>query len=148
MKKALLPLVLVAALALTACGEDKTEQPKAEGFTGKEVVELAGDKGTTFAEVTFENGNPVDVNIDVKEEDGKLKSEISAAGEYVMKEGEEKHWHEQVDALEAYIKENNFDLSKVNLTDEAGHTDAVSGVSIKVGEYVDLVQQALDKVNK
>ena len=54
-------------------------------------------------------------------------------------------WHEQIDALEAAIAENNFDLSKINLTDEDGHTDAVSGVSIKVKSYVEAVQNALDQ---
>ena len=57
-----------------------------------------------------------------------------------------KKWHEQIDLLEEAIVENNFDLSKINITDEAGHTDAVSGVSIKVKGYVDAVQEALDQV--
>ena len=34
---------------------------------------------------------------------------------------------------------------EINLTDEDGHTDAVTGVSIKVGSYLDLVTQALEQ---
>lgn len=119
-----------------------------QAFTGDKTVELpSGEEGkeTLITTVTFEDGKPVDVNIDVKGEDGKMKSDLVAAGEYVMA-NETATWTEQVDALEAFIKENDFDLSKVTLTNEEGKTDAVSGVTIKVGEYVEGVQKALDEV--
>ncbi|MGL5313561.1 MAG: hypothetical protein ACRC92_09960 [Peptostreptococcaceae bacterium] len=129
--------------------ETSNETPAVtEAFTGDKTVELpSGKEGkdTLITTVTFEDGKPVDVNIDVKGEDGKMKSDLVAAGEYVMA-NETAPWTEQVDALEAFIKENDFDLSKVTLTNEEGNTDAVSGVTIKVGEYVEGVQKALDEV--
>ena len=121
-----------------------------EGFTGaiEGTVEPAADakkKDVTIAKVVFNHGTPVSVKIDVKLEDGTMKRKLSEDGGYVMKEGEEKAWHEQIADLEAFIVENNFDLSKVTLTDEDGHTDAVAGCSIKVGTYLEAVQNALDQ---
>lgn len=121
-----------------------------EGFTGavEGTVEPAADsnkKDVTIAKVVFNHGKPVSVNIDVKLEDGTMKKKLSSEGGYVMKEGEEKAWHEQIADLEAFIVENDFDLSKITLTDDDGHTDAVSGVSIKVGTYLEAVQNALDE---
>lgn len=141
---ALAAATMVVGTLFVGCGESKAEE-SAEGFTGVKTAELAGEEETTFAEVTFENGTPVSVNIDVKNADGSLKSEASASGAYDMKNDGNK-WHEQVDLLEEAIAENNFDLNKINITDEEGHTDAVSGVSIKVQGFVDLVQEALDQV--
>ncbi|MGL5150238.1 MAG: hypothetical protein ACRC7N_06665 [Clostridium sp.] len=140
MKKRVLSLLMVAtvAFALVGCGGDK-----ADSFTGTKTGEVAGDKGTTVAEVKYENGKPVDVNIDVKNTDGTTKSKQSEEGKYVMKQGEANAWHKQIDMLEAFIKENNFDLTKVTYTNDAGNTDAVSGVSIKVKEYVDVVDKAM-----
>ena len=134
--------MLVGTL-FVGCGEKKADE-SAAGFTGVKTAEIAGEKDTTIAEVTFENGTPVSVNIDTKNEDGSMKSEASASGAYDMK-NDGKKWHEQIDLLEEAIVENNFDLSKINITDEDGHTDAVSGVSIKVKSYVDAVQESLNQ---
>ena len=152
LNKKLVALFATAVLTTSlfvGCGEKKeettTETTKTEqGFTGVKTGEVAGEESTTIAEVTFENGTPVSVNIDVKNADGSMKAEASAAGTYDMKNNGKK-WHEQVDLLEEAIVDNNFDLSKINLTDEDGHTDAVSGVSIKVGAFVEAVQNALDQ---
>ena len=57
-------------------------------------------------------------------------------------------WTEQIEDLQDFIKENEFDLSKVILSDDEGRTDAVSGVTIKVSEYVASVEEALSQVQK
>ncbi|MEG0295652.1 MAG: hypothetical protein RR620_02965 [Clostridium sp.] len=134
-KKIILPLLVVAALSLTACGD--------KGFTGTKTGEIAGDKGTTVAEVTFEDGKATDVQIDVKNPDGTMKSADSISGAYDMKNAGGK-WHEQIDLLEEFLKSNDFDTKKVTLTNEAGNTDAVTGVSIKVKDYVAAVDAALE----
>ena len=123
-----------------------------EGFTGAKIAETPYDstgekKDMVVTKVVFNHGKPVGVNIDVKQEDGSMKKKASEEGKYVMKEGEAKHWHEQMELLEKFMVENNFDLSKIKLTNDAGNTDAVSGVSIKVGTYVKAVQDVLDSVN-
>jgi hypothetical protein len=55
-------------------------------------------------------------------------------------------WTEQIETLQKFIVENDFDLSKVTLSDDEGHTDAVSGVTIKVPSYLDSVKEALAQV--
>lgn len=145
-KKRLLPLLMVAALALTGCGS-KEEAPVAEGKTVNYKAEAneKGDVVTVDVKVDGE-GNPVEVNIDTETKDGK-KSELSAEGKYDMK-NDGKKWHEQIDALEVFLKENNFDTKKVTLTNEEGNTDAVSGVSIKVGSYLEAVDAAIAEAKK
>lgn len=113
------------------------------GFSGSKKVEFEGEKGTDVVEIVYNNGTPVNLNIDNIQEDGSSKRAASEEGTYDM--GGELKWHEQMDLLEDFIVANNFDTTKVNLTDEDGHTDAVTGVSIKVGSYLDLVTQALEQ---
>ncbi len=55
-------------------------------------------------------------------------------------------WTEQIESLQDFIIENDFDLSKVILSDDEGHTDAVSGVSIKVPAFIASVEEALSQV--
>ena len=145
-------LSTISALTITAtmfmgC-QTTTPTPEAK-FSGVKTIELAyseTSKDMVVAEVTFENGVPKDVNIDVKLEDGTMKSKLSADGGYIMDPNAQYLWHEQIDLIENTIKENNFDLSKITLTDEAGHTDAISGVSMKISSYLNTVQKALDEV--
>ncbi|MBO5348461.1 MAG: FMN-binding protein, partial [Clostridia bacterium] len=77
------------------------------------------------------------------EDNGSSKAEASEAGTYDMNNAPGKKWHEHVDLLEEAIVSNEFDLSKLNVTD--GKTDAVSGVTISVQEFVDAVQNALEQ---
>lgn len=138
MKKKVIAVTLLAAMALTGCGS--------KGFTGEKVGEIEDSKGNvTMATVQFENGKAVAVDIDVKQADGSMKSEVSKSGAYDMKNEPGKKWHEQADLLEEFIVANDFDLSKVTLTNDEGNTDAVSGVTIKVKGYLDAVQDALDQ---
>lgn len=161
MKRKLLAGLCVGMLTLSLVGcsssDDKKEETGSEkpaveeskGFTGEKTVETKYDAEKPDMVVTtveFKDGEPVGVNIDIKQEDGSMKSELSEKGEYVMKEGEEHAWHEQIDLLEQYIIDNKFDLDKVTLSDDEGHTDAVSGVTIKVPAYVDGVKEALEQV--
>lgn len=161
MKRKLIALCLVASTIFVGCsskGEEGAQdtsgtptQEEQAKFTGTKSYEAlydsTGKKGdVVVVDVEFKDGEPVAVSIDVRQESGVLKSEASKAGDYVMKQGEEKAWHEQVELLETFIKENGFDLSKVTLTGDNGNTDAVTGVSIKVGSYLEAVQNALDQV--
>ena len=135
-------------LSLVGCSSLNESDKESQVFTGDRSVELPYDeegKDTIIATITFKENKPVDVNIDVKMEDGTMKKELSASGGYEMP-GEIARWDEQIETLETFIVENEFDLSKITLVDEDGTTDAVSGVSIKVGSYIEGVQKALDEV--
>lgn len=151
-KLGVLLLALSAMMAFTGCGskEATTETPVAtapaattdEAFTGEKVGEVADESGKTVATVTFEAGKPVSVKFDYINADGSSKYEQAAAGTYVMSEGGIP-WNEQVDAVAAFLAENNFDIEKVNLSDADGHTDAVTGVSIKIPDLLEAVKAAL-----
>lgn len=168
MNKKLLSLLCAGLLTVSLVGCSSTEEEAVEttpetsteeqvetssegsgsDFTGEKVVEIAAGPGKSdvvITTVTFENGNPTDVNIDVETSEG-MKSELAASGEYVMVEGGTP-WNEQIDALEDFIVENKFDLSKVTLSNEDGNTDAVSGVSIKVSGYFAGIEEAIAQVS-
>lgn len=113
------------------------------GFSGSKKVEFPAEDSTDVVEIVYNNGTPVNLNIDNIQADGSSKRAASEEGTYDM--GGELAWHEQMDLLEDFIVANDFDVTKVNLTDEEGRTDAVTGVSIKVGSYLDLVTQALEQ---
>ena len=111
----------------------------------KNLYDETGKKGDVIvAEVEFKDGEPVKVSVDVRQENGTMKKEEAKKGNYVMKEGEAKNWGQQMELLEAFLNENKVDTSKVKLTNDDGNTDAVSGVSIKVGTYVNAVQEVID----
>ncbi|MGL4336455.1 MAG: hypothetical protein ACRCST_06120 [Turicibacter sp.] len=160
-----LATALVGTMILTGCGNKVEETPKTEtpsvevtpevetekGFTGVAVSETLYDATSDkldmiITEITFENGQPTDLKMDVRLEDGTMKSELSASGEYVMNADAEYVWHEQLELVANFLKENNFDISAINLTDEAGHTDTISGVSIKIPTYLTAVQDLLTAV--
>lgn len=155
MKKKLLALTIVSALCVTslvACGNKTEPNVTQNTFTGTKSVEYPADttgkiNETILANVTFENGTPVDVSFDIRFEDGSLKDELSKNGGYGMDEIANKPWHEQVDLMESYLKEIKFDLDSINYTDEVGHTDAISGVSIKVKPFMDAVNKAIEEAN-
>ena len=134
-------------LSLVGCSSSKQEVEETTAFTGEKTVETPYGEGNdkVVTTVTFEEGKPVDVVIDVKLEDGSTKREAVEAGTYVMA-NESATWTEQIEDLQDFIKENEFDLSKVILSDDEGRTDAVSGVTIKVSEYVASVEEALSQV--
>jgi len=74
----------------------------------------------------------------------KDKKTFSADGEYKMVEIGKAiaEWHEQAALVEGFLVDSQ-DFDAITLTDADGHTDAVSGVSMKVLSFVDLAKQAL-----
>ena len=77
-----------------------------------------------------------------------MKYQASLDGKYGMDKVAKEPWHKQSDLLEEAIKNKNFDLNKITYSDEAGHTDAVSGVSINVKPFIVAVQEVLDNLEK
>ncbi|WP_195573773.1 FMN-binding protein [Paenibacillus sp. 1001270B_150601_E10] len=161
MKKnlALLVAAMMAFGLLVGCGaKDNAESPSTsteQPSTGTEQGQYAD--GNYFAKGTpDDNGWMYMVQLDVK--DGKItavnwdaantktagdtKKQQSISGEYGMKKGgASSEWHEQAKLMEDTLIEKQ-DPKKIEVTDE-GKTDAVSGVSIHVGDFVKLAEQAL-----
>ena len=110
------------------------------------TYEAKGEKdGNGFIDevsVTVTDGKITAVNWDAVMEDGSRKSVMSENGEYTMTE-DGPTWAEQSKALAEALIENQS-LSFLNPNEE-GKTDAVSGVSISVGGFINLAQQCLEQ---
>ena len=92
--------------------------------------------------MTVADGKITEVNWDAIGEDGSAKSVLSENGEYVMTE-DGLTWKEQAEALaNALIENQSLDFLQVN---EQGKTDAVSGVSISVGEFISLAEKCMNE---
>ncbi|MBS6398205.1 MAG: FMN-binding protein [Clostridiales bacterium] len=107
--------------------EAKTEGPDQSGFTDQVTITVA-------------DGRITEVNWDALLEDGTRKSVMSENGEYTMTE-DGLTWKEQAEALAAALVENQS-LGFLSMN-EQGKTDAVSGVSISVGGFINLAEQCL-----
>ena len=116
-----------------------TEQASYQDGTYTAQTE-ANEKGDySYVTVKVENGKVTSVVWD-EITGGASKAELSANGQYVMKPV----WKTQSESLGAYVVENQTTEGIMN---EEGRTDVVSGVSIKVGDFVDLANQAIAEAN-
>lgn len=133
--------------AILGVAEDKTEAPETQPTEeaglkdGEYRVQAEPDeKGNyAFVTVTVENGKITSVVWD-EMYGGELKSVLSAEGKYVMKP----IWKTQAERLGKYVVENQGTKGLMNAE---GRTDVVSGVSIRVGGFVDLADQAIAKAD-
>lgn len=98
----------------------------------------------TVVTVTVEDGRLASLSCDQVTADGDSKKELSQSGAYGMKEkgGAAAEWHEEVAAFEAAAVEKGLDNIP---TGSDGKTDAISGCTIAVSEFISLARQALDK---
>lgn len=94
--------------------------------------------------LVVENGKITSVVWDGRNAAGEYKSYLSSTDKYTMVEGNPT-WKEQADALAANVIKNQS--TKGIVLDEKGKTDSVAGVSISVGEFVNLVEDALVKAS-
>ncbi len=113
----------------------------ADGFYFAESADFDDSGYKTTASVMVMDGKITEVTIDAYKEDGTTKREAVESGEYDMSvAGAEKSWTEQADLFGEYIVSSQE--TSVDVNDE-GKTDAVSGVTIAVSGYMDLVNEAL-----
>lgn len=112
--------------------QDGTYEAKAEAADNNGFV----DQVT----MTVQGGKITEVNWESVGADGAKKSVMSENGEYTMTE-DGLTWKAQAEALAAALVENqNLNFLNVN---EQGKTDAVAGVSISVGGFVNLAEQCM-----
>ncbi len=105
-------------------------------YTAKTEATETGDYN--YVTVTITGGKVTNVVWD-EITGGASKAELAANGQYVMVEGNPT-WKDQSESLGAYVVANQTTDGIMN---ETGYTDAVSGVSIYVGGFVDLANQAM-----
>lgn len=131
-------------------------QYKDGNYTAEEEDFNAENGWKTTANITVINGYIVAADWDglhkdaPKDDEGKemTKDQVSEAGDYGMveKAGAQAEWHEQANAAEAFLLENQD--TTIEYSDDEGHTDAISGVSIHVKEFFELAEKALDGAKK
>ncbi len=118
--------------------------PYKDGAHHAEAKEFDNDWKATV-DLTVLNGNIVAVYWDaINEENPELrKKEVSAAGDYGMKEfgGAQGDWHEEALKAEEHLLMTQ-DPAAIELKDD-GTTDAISGVTIGIDEFLELVSEAL-----
>jgi len=157
-------LLLVALMIVSLVSCQKKEASPTATVTkeeAKEVVEQTGSyqDGIYFASedsfasngwkyvvtLTVENGKIVKANWDgVNISAGPSKKAVDKAGKYNMKKfgGAQAEWSEQAAKAEQYLISIQ-DPSKVEYSDAEGHTDAISGVSIHISDFISLADAAL-----
>ncbi len=160
----LLIVIMIATLASCQKKAEPTTTATAEKEVVKEVVQeekgISYQDGIYFASedsfasngwkyvvtLTVENGKIVKADWDgVNVSAGPSKKAVDAAGKYNMVKfgGAQAEWSAQAAKAEQYLIDNQ-DPSKIAYSDDKGHTDDISGVSIHVVEFFDLAQKALD----
>lgn len=122
--------------------------PYKDGAYHAEQPEFEKDWKYT-ADFTVLNGNIVAANWNAINEKGEAdKKTQSKEGKYGMKEKAkaQAEWHEQAAKVEQALIEKQ-DPAAITVNNE-GKTDAVSGVSIKVSDFVKLAEEALKDAKK
>lgn len=116
-----------------------------DGMYHAEDKEFGSSGWKYTADITVLNGRILTADWNgVYKDGGDDKDTQSASGAYgmVAKGGAQAEWHEQALKAEQYLVETQ-DPAAITYTDDAGHTDAISGVSIHVVEFFDLAEEAL-----
>lgn len=108
-----------------------------------EFSETSGWKST----VTFEIKDGKFVSVDwnaVSIDGGADKVTRSVDGKYPMVEngGAQSPWHEQAIEVESYLIEKQ-EWQSIEYSDDEGHVDVISGVSVHVNDFFKLVDEAL-----
>ncbi len=114
-------------------------------FYAEEAAFNAENGWKENASFTVINGFVVAANWNgTSEATTKDKKTVSADGEYKMVEIGKAiaEWHEQASLVEGFLVDSQ-DFDAITLTDADGHTDAVSGVTMKVNAFIELAKQAL-----
>lgn len=106
------------------------------------AYDASGYKST--ATVTITDGVISSVKVDDVKEDGTSKRELSEDGQYNMKAaGNAKaEWHEEIALFETAVV--NKGVSGIPVSSD-GKTDAVSGCTISVNQYLDVIAKAIAK---
>lgn len=129
-----------AAQAALAAGPAEAGSYKDGGYTAEGEMDATSGWKSTVA-LTVANGNVVAVKFSGVNAAGDDK-QYSVDGKYGMKAGgAQSEWHEQIAQAEKYFLENK---GAAPALDAEGKTDAISGVSIHVGEYFTLAEKALE----
>ncbi len=140
-------LVLVVASLLIGCkGEEGIVYEDGTYFAMQdEFSERSGWKYAVI--ITVEDGKFTEINWTAISNKGGLdKDSLSREGLYPMVEiGNAKYdWHIQAEKTEAHLLETQ-DITDIEYSPDTGRTDAISGVSITINGFYEVVEKALNK---
>ncbi|MGL4336537.1 MAG: FMN-binding protein [Turicibacter sp.] len=132
------------ALAITA---EDIEETLTDGLYFAQSNQFSSEDGwKNTASFEVKDGKIVSADFNAVNQDGtNTKKYNSINGTYgmVANGSASSEWHEQVEQLENYLlTHQNFD--KLNLF-ESGQTDSITGVSIKIADYVALFNHAIQQ---
>lgn len=150
-------ITLGAALVLSGCGnsttpatavgdQDKDAQGKyTDGLYFAMEDEYAGSGWKNMVTIEVKDGKIADVEWNAANKaGGPDKITFSKSGQYGMKAGgASAEWHEQSKLVEEYLIKTQ-DPEEITLSTDAGNTDDIAGVTIKVHYFFDLAKQALE----
>lgn len=154
----LLGVLLIFSIVLVGCGGnddpvDKTDNGDSQVVEYKDGTYFASqdsfDEKTGWkyeVTVNVEDSKIVEVSWTATHKDGGTdKKTRSEDGEYGMveKSNAQWPWHEQAQKVEEYLVETQ-DPTDIEYIDNEGRTDAISGASIKVKEFFELAEEALE----
>ncbi len=130
-----------------AATEATTEEAKyKDGTYHAEEADFADNGWKETVDITVEDGKIVAANWNAVHKDGgddKKAQSVSGAYGMVANGKAQAEWHEQAEKAEAYLIEKQ-DPTAIKYTDDEGHTDAITGVSIHVNSFFQLAEEALN----
>lgn len=146
-------IIAVAMLLFAGCGKKdnggSSSPDAADSVKYKDGEYLASspnydDQGfMATVKVIVKDGQIASIDCDALAKEGDSKKVQSENGTYSMKAGGAKYeWHEQIAYFEKHVREKGID--SVNIKSDQ-KTDTVTGCTIKVKEYVDLIKEALNR---
>jgi len=116
-----------------------------DGAYHAEQANFADNGWKETVDITVINGNIVAANWNAVHKDGgddKKTQSVSGAYGMVAKAKAQSEWHEQAAKAEAFLLEKQ-DPTAMEYSDNEGHTDAITGVSIHVNSFFQLAEEAL-----
>jgi major membrane immunogen (membrane-anchored lipoprotein) len=157
-KLTVLLIVLMAVTALAGCAPAAPVEPEAPAEPAQETASFDVADGVYYAQEAEFAGSGWKYNVTLEVADGKIvdvnwngtnvrggddKKTLSANGGYGMVAygAAQSEWDVQAEMVEQYLLDNQ--TTEVVYTDDEGHTDAITGVSIHVTEFFNLVDEAL-----
>lgn len=154
----LIALILMLVLSVAGCGKKSdgkdmvSKDSQSETVTYKDgEYEAAGakydDQGyRDTVKIVIKDGKLYSVNCDADSKSGGTKKDHSESGQYNMKQGGAQYdWHEEIAFFESYVVHNG--IESVQLEND-GKTDSVTGCTIVVKKYVDLIKEAMNKAKE
>ncbi|MEM5946921.1 FMN-binding protein [Spirochaetia bacterium 38H-sp] len=142
----LLAIAALMVVALSACQGAPAKSYK-DGIYFAQEDDFAANGWKSVVILEVKDGKIVKAVWNGANRDGKAdKITRSMAGQYpiVEKGGAQAPWHEQAAKAVEYLLKTQ-DPDAVKYTDEEGHTDAISGVSIHVSDFFKTAKKALER---